>query len=386
MEPLPTLVTTMLGASASGKTVFMHALYGTLAMGVRGFSLHAFDNDPLAAHRMDQELRAVWGDMVGEGILPDPTPIEVPANYSLLFKHRRHPLVRLDWQDYRGGALTSLGDDATEPDVRDLVNRIAGSDVLYVVLSAEHLTEPVWIGENGSGRRAPRYARISAKLAADAINTKINAAQSQGGLSGSLIVILITKADLLEGTRRPANAGPEQRLEFFRGLTRDVAALLPHAFADGTTTMVCPVSLGPLGAPDLDKIDPDLIRPRWVYKPLLLPAFHHIASRTRELSTQQNAASRNLRAAEQDLAGIEARSRSFLRWLFARKTDAAAIEAQRKQIEEWLTVFHGAEERTQAAADMQRVINDEMSTVPVLKNGRSLWPDLDLSVQEIVDA
>jgi hypothetical protein len=112
------------------------------------------------------------------------------------------------------------------------------------------------------------------------------------------VVVLITKADLLF-----ANAAtPDEALD---EAVAAVQQLVPAAFYEGTTTMVCPVSLGDLGPDDNGRIDPAQISPRWVQKPIVFSLARYFqAERTRDTAALLDA---------QSAIGVEERRLADLR-------------------------------------------------------------------------
>ncbi len=72
------------------------------------------------------------------------------------------------------------------------------------------------------------------------------------------LVVLITKSDLISGLR-------SQR----ERVVEDVRELLSLCFADGLSTLVCPIQLGDLGIPAGDKVDAATIEPRSLHMPII---------------------------------------------------------------------------------------------------------------------
>ena len=133
----PALKLTMLGGTNSGKTMFMLGMYNTLAVGMHGYFMFTEDPD------QDLDLREEWDALLSDGTLPAATVMQASRQFGFVFNHGFTPLVSIDWMDYRGGAVDARKDEA---DVPVLLQRLADSDSIYLVLDGQKLAP--WL--NGS--------------------------------------------------------------------------------------------------------------------------------------------------------------------------------------------------------------------------------------------
>jgi hypothetical protein len=236
------ITVTMLGTSKSGKTTYLLGMYATLSAGQDGFFLHADDPD------LDLDLSESWDALMDEGLLPPPTPNE-PKTYPFVFKSGLTRLLDIDWLDYRGGAMT---DRTTASDAERLVSRLAASDSIYLTLDGALLAQ-------GVDERSFLTARRHTK--AERMTWFVQNAASKLGRVPSLVV-LVTKFDLVAARCPDGAAAVESAID----AARDI---LPIAFETGVTALICPVSLGDLGMPVAERVDPTSVAPRWVHKPML---------------------------------------------------------------------------------------------------------------------
>jgi len=95
---LPVFKITMLGDSASGKTVFMASMYNVLRLGIHGMAIRAIDGD------QDIELGNIMKALAMDNKWPPGTDKDqLRYEFELLLNNR--PIARIDWIDYRGGAI-----------------------------------------------------------------------------------------------------------------------------------------------------------------------------------------------------------------------------------------------------------------------------------------
>jgi hypothetical protein len=118
---------TVLGASDSGKTCFMLAMYKLMNNGRKGFSLTAcksdYTRDP--DKKAHNELIDSWNSIVrdkqwvaGSG---------GTKLYSFSFEHADTNLVYFDFMDYRGGILKNDEDD---PNYKELIDHLMSSQII----------------------------------------------------------------------------------------------------------------------------------------------------------------------------------------------------------------------------------------------------------------
>jgi hypothetical protein len=243
MSAATEITVTMLGTSGSGKTTYLLGMYAALSGGQDGFFLHSDDDD------LDLELSENWEALADEGVVPPPTA-DTPKSYPFAFRTGFTRLVTVDWLDYRGGAMT---DRSGAADSAQLIDRLARSDSIYLTLDGELL-------QNGVDERNSAVIRRGTK--AERMTRFVQGAAEKRGRIPSLVV-LMTKFDLI------ARATPGGGAAAVKRAVDAARLILPIAFEPGVTALVCPVSLGDIGTPIDDRIDPDRVAPRWVHKPML---------------------------------------------------------------------------------------------------------------------
>jgi hypothetical protein len=96
--PLPTFKVTMLGDSGAGKTMFMAAMYARLRANPRGISIKAVDD------AVDLELDKVMRSFYEFKTWPPASDFD-QKTYDFELRLRERPIARIDWVDYRGGAV-----------------------------------------------------------------------------------------------------------------------------------------------------------------------------------------------------------------------------------------------------------------------------------------
>ncbi len=95
---LPVFKVTMLGGSASGKTVFMASMYAKLRDGSQGISIRAVED------KVDLELGDIMENLYKFNRWPPNSEFDQKQyDFELMLGGRS--IARIDWVDYRGGAL-----------------------------------------------------------------------------------------------------------------------------------------------------------------------------------------------------------------------------------------------------------------------------------------
>jgi hypothetical protein len=232
---LPVIKISILGASSSGKTMFMHGMYATLSMGGRGYFLGtANPNDDLRLTRQWELLRR-------QGKVPEPTQVNQEQSFEFVLNKGFDPLVRLDYVDFRGGVLDGMDDEAE--DVAKIQQRLLSTDSIYLIIDGVQVAS--WIRTIGDEPDAdvtisraydPMLIGRLGRFLGDAVRSR-----RQAGRLAPSAVLLVTKADLLE------ELTGMKRGEALRILLRRLESMFPALFFDGLTTLVCPVQLGNLG-------------------------------------------------------------------------------------------------------------------------------------------
>jgi hypothetical protein len=266
----PTVTVTMLGPSGSGKSTFMLGMYATLAGGHQGYFVEA-------AHDEHLQLMDAWDLLYDDGELPPPTP-EQPRPYQFHFLRGIQPLLHIEWIDYRGGALSDRGET---PDTAALVERLAASDSVYLVLDGP--TVATWIrakvDAEVSGQPMPDLGRLRRKLQVQNMTAMllraIGAREEQGKRPPSLVVV-ITKMDTLTEITRLSEA------DAIALMRTHLEELLPVAHAEGVSTLLQAVQLGVFGAQPTVKVDADQVAPRDLEKPFIFTFLEYLTNQIEE--------------------------------------------------------------------------------------------------------
>jgi hypothetical protein len=238
-----TLTVPVLGATASGKTMYLWAAHDALAHGVDGFFLHAEEPE----HELALHYR--WQELTEQGRC---APATDPGGmlYRFILRDGFAALAEVRWGEFGSGAMHETPGEFRGGHLLDHL-RSAGS--LHVLIDADELPVPL----GGADLR-----HVRERTEAYHLTRHIQRAAAERGSVPALAIVL-TKADLL---LRKARGSPS---EVFGGAVEAVRELLPVAFGAGSRTLVCPVSLGDIGEPVDGRVDPVRVAPRWVHKPLL---------------------------------------------------------------------------------------------------------------------
>ncbi|WP_328708426.1 hypothetical protein OHB01_15095 [Microbispora hainanensis] len=256
------ITVTMLGPSHSGKTTFMYGMYATLSAGIEGYFLNAKDPDK------DLDLMDNWDLLCDEGQLPPPTA-DVPISYEFVFKHGVRSLVDIDWMDFRGGATVErAGAPESLSDVVKLRERLKESDSIYLVLDGRYVGEWIKDGAPATVTRGPMKVSHLSNHISRTVEERINA-----GLPAPSLVVLITKIDVLAEI-----TGMPKKDAIFRAMD-NLQNLVPIAFSEGVTTLICPVQLGDFGIGDHRKVDPAKLDVRYMHKPIIFSLLYDINCR-----------------------------------------------------------------------------------------------------------
>lgn len=210
----------VLGASDTGKTCFMLAMYDDMRIGYGGFTFSAtdVDVDRLLVQRFDQLVETRGADR-----WPSGTSAVEEYEFNLNYAMRR--FMVFSWHDYRGGMV----DDSGEPNAQ-LRKLVALSHVVLICCPGDLAYEA------GRGdRKALRKLRVAeTQQLIEAI-----------GDTGHSLGILVTKADRYSKRHVENNpdASPEETEE---ALVSDIRALYQNFFVPGGgwRVMICPITLG----------------------------------------------------------------------------------------------------------------------------------------------
>jgi hypothetical protein len=235
----PVVTVTMLGTPASGKTSFMIGMYGAMSTGVERYAVYAHsDTDPEKAFKDKVNLINHWERLLSDGVYPPPNDARGLKYYEFVVNRGFQRMVRIDWLDYRGGAVY----DALMPeDTRLLIDRLVDSDSVYVALDGALLGK--WIAEllQGGSDNAAIKQELGLNMVANHLLPAVHKRQEVKGLRPPSLVLLVTKEDQLAAAS---------------GLSRDVAmqvvedrlsSLLEVAYSDEVTLLVNPTTLDAVG-------------------------------------------------------------------------------------------------------------------------------------------
>lgn len=318
---------TMLGDSSSGKTCYVWGMYAAMSNNRHGFSMIATDRDE------HSRLHALWEGLVNEtGEDRWPSPTDQALTYAFEFCYAYKPIIKFEWLDYRGSAMS---DQSDAQDVRELRDYISESSCLFLCISGEHLREKV----------------TSVNLAKVLINTK---ASIMGGhlayLSQTLkaqnrtmfpIVITLTKYDCID---RPQ----------WEELIEDVKQLFSPLFAENSDwlVMICPTTLGRELAQDKNS---GRIEPKNLYLPVVFALF----SILRESCLAEDKRRKEI---GEELENLE---NGWMRVLNRGKI-------QRKQEEE-----ESSQNKFQETRKQVRILARELKEATIYYRGRQIPIDLD---------
>ncbi len=246
---------TMLGASSSGKTCYLTAMYGMMQVGYNGFTLRADD------HNRGVDLNNLWEQLIletGPKRFP-PATADVPTSYRFKFCYALEPVMDFEWLDYRGGALRETSTGAS---VKELQQHLHSSACTFVTVPADFLAEPL-----SAANRHVIAAKSGVNRIVDHL-TRLRETVRPTADRPIPVVIVITKFDLLvtPGGKavRPNDA-----------ITDDMRTLFQALFApnSGFLVMLCKVSLGPeLG----QNAQTGAINPQKVHLPIVFATFRYL--------------------------------------------------------------------------------------------------------------
>ncbi|KJY20869.1 MULTISPECIES: hypothetical protein [Streptomyces] len=340
---------TMLGATGSGKTTYLHGMYATLSMGLRGYFMYATDPDT------DLDLAEAWEALCADGRLPAPNN-EDPIDYEFVLRHGVTSLVDFDCQDFRGGAATQRGGDGAPADIAALTERLERSDSIFLVLDGQHVGR--WVADDTPAHLNPAADPMKIARFSRAISNVCDRRRQRGEPSPS-IVVLVTKADLLgEISGLPTHEALEKT-------ARNLSKLVKVIDSEGVTAMLCPVQLGSFGEASPATVDPTLVDPQNLHHPMIFALLHYLDEGiVRHGEEHVRAVGRQLDEQAQELAGL--RSGGMIRNYFKRNEISrkdAEIAAGRE--------LHGeAQARVAAARVRAEQLVEELRNMPVYRSGK----------------
>jgi hypothetical protein len=353
---IPKVTLTMLGASGSGKTTFLLAMYMTLHAGVHGYAMITADRDD------HYDMRDAWRTLKNQGEMPMGTG-DQPIQHNFIFKHDFDSLMHLDVLDFRGAAgLERAKSAGAKADVAQLRARLNKSDSIYIALDGESVGE--WINR-GCRREAEEWnedINDFSSYVRDAVDT-----QRSAGRPAISLVVLITKAD-----RLPAITGMDKGPACVVA-TDHLINLVEVAEKPGVTTLVCPVQLGDLGPTPVSKagqpnrIDPQKMDPRFLHRPVIFSLMHYLT---------EQATNDSVRLAGIETQQAEARAEmqkmrdSFLG--FGDLVNSRKIKDAARQIDEDMESAKSLTDSMANARDRADQLMAELKGLPIIQNGQRL--------------
>ncbi|CAM5325637.1 hypothetical protein [Streptomyces avidinii] len=340
---------TMLGAPGSGKTTYLHGMYATLSMGLRGYFMYATDPDT------DLDLAEAWEKLCADGRLPAPNN-EDPIDYEFVLRHGVTSLVDFDCQDFRGGAATERGGDGAPADIPALAERLERSDSIFLVLDGQHVGR--WVADDTPAHLNPAADPMKIARFSRAISNLCDRRRQRGEPSPS-IVVLVTKADLLGAiSGLPTHEALEKT-------ARNLSKLVKVIDAEGVTAMLCPVQLGSFGGASPVTVDPALVDPQNLHHPMIFALLHYLDEGiVRHGEEHVRAVERQLDEQGQELAGLRSggRIRNYFKKGEINRMDAE-IAAGRE--------LHGeAQARVTAARVRAEQLVEELRYMPIYRSGK----------------
>lgn len=234
----------MLGTSGAGKTCYMVGMYAMMEYGYHGFTLSTQNPDDglILNRRWDQMV-----DRRDEKRWPPPTGEAETKDYKFNFNFGLKPIMKFEWMDYRGGALS---DDSTNEDVQELLRQVEECSCLFLCVSGEYLQQKAgWV--SASKIKANRMNALLTKIA-----ERLQVSESRP----FPVSIVITKFDLCKERSK-------------EDIIEDVKILFQGLFtpASGWLVSIFPVSL--LGRGSIDDTNKAEIDPVNLHYPVAFAVY-----------------------------------------------------------------------------------------------------------------
>ncbi len=262
---IPKITLTMLGASGSGKTLFLHGMYAMLSAGIANYFMYTSDPDD------DIDLIDAWEILCEKGELPPANDVDGQKRHEFVLKYGIDPLLTIDCVDFRGGVTDGKRGDAK--DTEEISERLQRTDSIYLVLDGQHVAN--WVakiknlGEDEimTLNRATDPMKI-ARLTRF-IDDAAQARRSRGRLAPS-VVVLITKSDVI-----PDITGMPKGKAL--GIAaRRLSTIVPIAYAKGITALICPVQIGAFGTDLHQPVNPADLDPVGLHQPFIFSLWRYL--------------------------------------------------------------------------------------------------------------
>lgn len=352
-----TITLTMLGASQSGKTMFLHGMYATMSAGFAGYFLYTKDPDD------DLDLMDAWELLCEEGAVPEVGTENSEKRFELVLKRGLDSLMEIDLVDFRGAAAY----DRTEvQDASAIQARLRRSDSIYLVLDGAHLAQ--WVLDV---RDLPSTAQLVTNRANDRLKlarpirliNNVAAQRRDANEPLPSLIILITKRDLL-----PELTGMSEQAAL-RIVSSRLSWLVPIVEEKGMHAALCPVQIGRFGNKPGQDVDSSAIDPVGLHYPFLFSLWYYLNV---QLDDQRQELT-DLRQQRQRTAGaLDTLRRSFAAPLFFGNRIRATERRERALGEQ---IGEADDELRGRQAQAQALLTSLRREVPVILDGVVHLPD-----------
>lgn len=278
-------VFTMVGASGAGKTCYITAMYAKMATGFDGFTLVTDDATRVQLEKNIYSLRKPDG----KSRFPQATPEEYTRTFDFRLSYDLKRIINFSIMDYAGGILMSR-----EGTFEKFKSSLDESTALYIFIDGESLCDK---------DRTERIENVRYDCALTTTPLIQDFADTHEGILPP-IVFVVTKGD------RCMNYVNDDEIV---SILRD---LFSPAFAVGTTTYVCVVSLG-RNISDNDY--KGRFAPVNIHIPFFIGCYHEYLNRCVALTEEINKTNGEL--GEQSAAWKASMEKEKKKWRIFRKYD-----------------------------------------------------------------
>lgn len=232
-----------IGASNSGKTCLLYAMYAEMAFGINGFTFMPTDyNDAL-------KMEVGWEGIIKEHRWPEGNTESASYIFECSYSYKQ--ILSFTWEDYRGGLWHEHGSS----ELNALIQKLHESEAIFLFVDAQTLLRI----QNGE-RQAERALR-------DISNLLLSYRQKHEPVP---VVLILTKADLFQSD--------EGKIEEALKLLKE--RYLQSLFQDGGKwpVMITATSMGAnLGGKQGDQIEGN-IRPKNIHLPVMFSIHNRMSA------------------------------------------------------------------------------------------------------------
>ncbi|MFE6871511.1 hypothetical protein ACFVFS_33790 [Kitasatospora sp. NPDC057692] len=347
---VPTLTLTLLGASGSGKTAYLHGMYNRLSSGVQGYYLYTTDPD------LDLDLAEDWARLRRTGTMPKATS-EEPISYEFVFRRGMRDLMTIDCVDFRGNA--ALDRRGAAADVAQLEERLMRSDSIILALDSEHVAE--WIKHGAPGNLDRDDDPMEISRFSRAISRVFSSRLAEGDPVPG-VTVLLTKADLLaERTGLRAAEALQMAGRNFPNLV----PVLAGDDAEGVTVALCAVQLGNFGAAAQATVDASRIAPKNLHLPIIFSLRHYLSEGIVRNRQEMDRLAGGLDASRGELAALS-------QGLFGGFFKGAQKTSARQEIDRLLASSSATSADLARAQERCQELDAELRGVAIYRDGRLL--------------